>query len=121
MPYQTAPVPAGYRIKTYRREQYAYHLRLSDERNGARESRYGLGASGHIRDVMTRWIRRCVRDQPVVIGAAHIEPNRDLLSHQAVLRAWAYAYQDVDPEHREVLASMVDSNCGHVVPLLAPS
>lgn len=91
--------------KTYHREQYACHLRIRPYRA------YLVRESEHerIAAVMTRWLRRCVRDEPVVIGKARI-------SFLDGLCAVAPAYFDVADEHdAEVLRTMVDSDRGQMV------
>lgn len=101
--------------RQYRREQYACLLRLRDDRVDARVLQYGDMLHDHIQDTMTRWLRRCVLDQAIVTGMAHIEATRDFMFDCPVLRAWAYAYQDVAPPDTETLASMVDTPRGQTV------
>lgn len=88
----------------YPKHQYACHVGIGRKRlDGDR-----LKDEPRVTTSMTRWLHRCVRDQAVVIGTAHVEVHRDFLTDRLLLRAVAYAFKDVAPEDREALASWVD-------------
>jgi hypothetical protein len=99
--------------REYRRERYAYRLRVRRDRLYAWQasSPYGFRERRRIAGVLTRWMRRCVRDQPVVLGVAHIGVDR-WWEARPVLIAWAWAYRQVAPADVDVLASLVDSDRG---------
>lgn len=106
-------------MRMYNRERYACHLRLSPQRVDQRAERYG--EKERIIGVMTRWLARCVRDQPIVTGRARVEIIPDLMTEWYMLRAEAYAFQDVHPDDRSALVVHVDSMQGNrlVIPVLS--
>lgn len=93
--------------RTYLREQYACHLRIKPKRLVARGE---LRAAHRVTEAMTRWLARCARDQAIVTGVAHLTVHEDFLSGQFMIRAWAYAFQDVAPEDVNTLSSVVDGH-----------
>lgn len=88
----------------YPKHKYACHVGIGKKRltNGRLKDEQGVTKT------MTNWLSRCVRDQPVVMGTAHVEVNRDFLTDRLVIRAWAYAFRDVHPDDRETLEHWVD-------------
>jgi hypothetical protein len=88
-------------IRRYNREQVACHL-LRINPNKQR-------APGHVRRVMTRWLKRWWRDDPgVVVGTAQVQISRDLWTERLGLRAVAPAFRNAEPEDRATLATLVD-------------
>ena len=80
--------------RIYRRERYACHLRLTERRVIKRSERFG--EKERVIRVMTRWLARCFRDQPVVTGTARLELMRDYITFDYLLRAEVYVFRDVD-------------------------
>lgn len=96
----------GMTTVVYRRERYACYLRrLKPERIRGYDS---LRDDRRIARVMTRWLRRCVRDEAIVVGTARVRAYRDFMTNEVVLRAEAPAFQGVEPEDREFLEGWVD-------------
>lgn len=92
----------------YTRERYAVQLRVKRSRLGAWQSgAYSLKDHERITQVMTKWLHRCVRHQPVVMGAATVTLY-EWWQERPVLLAVANAYRDVRPEHRDALVTLVD-------------
>jgi hypothetical protein len=106
----------GVQTREYRREQYACRLRVRRDRLYAwhTSSPYGFRERKRITGVLTRWLCRCVRDQAVVLGTAHIGIDR-WWEARPVLIAWAWAYRQVAPADVDVLTSLVDSDRGQTV------
>jgi hypothetical protein len=100
----------------YRREKYACRLRVRRDRlyTWHTSSAYGFRERQRLTGVLTRWMRRCVRDQSVVLGTAHSGIDR-WWEARPVLIAWAWAYRRVAPVDVDVLASLVDSDRGQTV------
>lgn len=91
----------------YPKELYAAHLRIRSDRIDA----YGkLRDAERIRGSMTRFLKRCVRDDPsIVVGTVtQISTHEDFLTRQWLLRAAAPAFQSVAPEDRACLEYWVD-------------
>jgi hypothetical protein len=107
--------------REYRREKYACRLRVRRDRLYAwhTSSAYGLRERQRLAGVLTRWLRRCVRNQSVVLGTAHIGIDR-WWEARPVLIAWAWAYRQVAPADVGVLTSLVDSDRGQTVRVVQP-
>lgn len=108
--------------RLYCKERYACRLRLKDERFGVLRNNEAATEGRRIADVMTRWLRRCVRDQPVVMGHAAINVSEDFATERRWLLAQAPAFRDVHPDDRAIIARMVDDTRYRAVevPTLAP-
>lgn len=103
--------------KTYHREQYGYQLRVRQRRLHAWTGLESKGKSDdHLVEVMTRWLRRCVRDEPIVVGTAKVTTHVEIGTGWAMLRAIAPAYRDVTDEPDAItLRSLVDDDIGQTV------
>jgi hypothetical protein len=107
--------PLPFETRRYRRERYAYALRIKRSRLDAWHAGvYGLKDRARIAAVMTRWLARCVRNQPHVIGTATVQIDR-WWEERPRLVAVAPTYRDVAPEDAALLASMVDHERGQTV------
>jgi hypothetical protein len=91
----------------YPKHRYACRLgRVKPERVD-RETRRPVDEA-RVVGVMTRWLRRCGRDEPVVLGTARVEVMEDLPTGRYGIEAVAPAFKDVAPEDRELLERWVD-------------
>lgn len=100
----------------YHREQYGCTLRIRRSRLN-RGFPVRLKEEARIVESMTRWLRRCVQNEPVVIGTARIEIV-EWWNERPRLGIVAPAYRNVKPEHRHTLAHRVDDSSRRFIELL---
>lgn len=96
----------------YLREKYAGWLVIKPKRLADGDN---LIDAHRVTEVMARWLARCVRDQAIVTGVAHLTVHRDFMTNAVTVRAWAYAFQDVRPQDAKALRSLLESPTAQIV------
>lgn len=99
----------------YCRERYACLLAVRPDRIIRSGYDCALKEPERVAATMTQWIRRILRDQPVVVGMAEVVASVDVLSDIPAIMATSNVYLDVRPEHVVALRGLVDHDGANAV------
>lgn len=115
-PLPPPPAAADHPERVYQRERYAGILEIRPDRvTEAGE----LKDPEHVADVMGRWLARCVRDEPIVMGRATATAHAEMFTGRWVVRGEAPCYLDVEPDDATVLRDLVNSEAAQMVLIAA--